>query len=242
MACQNCDSKTPPSGAALLYETEEVAVLGRDGRMHDIQQSLLPKIIRPQRGWYVVLLVKGQTIRVEGSSAKQVFLKCRDQLDRNGVQISDLNLWLNLNIQWLERSPRSNKLTVSLDRLLALTHPGEVQIAPTRKREPVSPDVWGSKGWAMLQMYLAQDVYAYSKFLSLATELLSWVDPMKNPTLGCAACYRDFSISLKELRDAPTYSQEGAREWLVSTMNGIRVKKGLAPLSSEEASKLNYWE
>jgi hypothetical protein len=93
----------------------------------------------------------------------------------------------------------------------------------------------------MLQMYLALDTYEWGTFLLLASELHKWVDPVKNPTTGCAECYRDYGIALADLRKKPRYDQNGAREWLHSTMNAIRAKKGLDPVTFEEASVLNHW-
>lgn len=248
MACTNCNEKPaapvkPVSPeATLLYTTSQSELLGRDGARHSLSQPLIPAPHRPRNGWGARFTIKGQEHSVKGSSGKAVFREAKSLFKLNGIRVSDRDLWFNLNIQWLERAvPKYQK--VLLDDLLAIAGVGgEAPPVPeTLGRRKVGPSEWGRKGWGMLQMYLATDGYDYGKFLGLAEELLSWVNPDVNPTTGCAECFIHFGKAVGELRRKPLFTQDEARRWLVNVMNNVNSRKKARVLSFEEASKINFW-
>ncbi len=246
MSCPNCPkgekkaAVEPTAPTPLLYTPHADEVMGRDGISYRFNQAFIPAPRQPRGGWGVRFRIKGQDHDVSGSSARRVFRDTKSLFSLNGIRVSDRDLWFNLNIQWVGRAvPKFQKVTI--EDLLALAQPGgEPETAPTGRRS-VPPAEWGRKGWGMLQMYLALDTYNFGKFLGLAEELLSWVNPDVNPTTGCADCFIHFGKAVGQLRQQPRYRQEEAREWLVAVMNNVNSRKGAAILSYEKAAKINFW-
>lgn len=243
MACDSCNKSEPATpAAAMTYAATASSVVGKDGVRYQINKSLIPAGRKPTGGWKVSLLVNGQFVTADGGSAEAVHAEAARLLKLNGAVYSDLDLWLNLNIQWLQRL--AEKFQVVRERDLMSVASGSAvppEHAPTRSRPQVGPAVWGRKGWGMLQMYLALDTYEFGVLMMLATELRKWLDPNLNPTTGCAECFIHFGAALADLRNKPRYTQAEAREWLWRVMNGANVRKGVAEMSFEDAAKANHW-
>jgi len=202
----------------------------------------LPNAKRPRHGWGVRFTSKGFTTPIQGETARSVFARSKAHFDLNGIPYTDEDLWLNLGIQWLDRMPGKAVAHVPLETFLAnaVATAGEDIPTVTRKRS-YTPKQWGPKGWAMLQMYLAQDVYSYDTFLVLAAELAAWVNPAINPSIGCGECYQHFTGALTDLRSHPRHKQEEAREWLFNAMNSVHVRNQRQPWTKERAYKSNFW-
>lgn len=243
MACDTCSTpaKSAPV-AALTYTATSSTVVGKDGLRYQIRKSLVPAGRKPSGGWKVALPVNGQTITAEGASAEAVFAEATRILGENKIAVTELDLWLNLNLQWVRRAPEKYQIVRESDLLgVAVSSDGAVPMAPTRARTPVGPAVWGRKGWGAMQQYLAQDIYEYGEFMVLATMIRKWLDPVVNPTIGCAECWLHFGTALADLRTRPRYTQDEARRWLWAVMNGANVRKGAKELTFEEAATLNHW-
>jgi hypothetical protein len=242
MACTDCQNpvKITPENV-LAYSTTLRTVVGKDGRSHPVAQNHISPKVRPLSGWSAAFIINGQDIRIEGKTPQETYSSALEQLRLNGVEVTAENLWLNLNIQWMGRINDKHQIVRLSDLLHISQAGGSATHAPTRARKPVSPDVWGSKGWAMLQQYLAQDTYEYGRFLMLATELARWVDPSVNPTLGCADCFRHYTMALNVLRTNPLHTQDEARKWLFNLLNNVNVRKGTTPLTYAEAAERNFW-
>lgn len=243
MACDTCNKSTSATpAAAMTYAATASSVVGKDGVRYQITRSLVPAGRRPTGGWKVSMLVNGQFIEADGASPEAVHAEATRILKLNGAVYSDLDLWLNLNAQWLTRAVEKYQV-VRLSDLMTAASGAAVppEHAPTRSRPQIGPAVWGRKGWGMLQMYLALDTYEFGTFLMLATELRKWLDPNLNPTTGCAECFIHFGAGIADLRNKPRYTQSEAREWLWRVMNGANVRKGVKELTYEEAATANHW-
>lgn len=243
MACDSCNKSAPVTPAATMsYSATASSVVGKDGVRYPITRTLVPAGRKPVGGWKVSMVVNGQLIEADGASGEAVHAEAVRLFQLNGLTFSDLDLWLNLNIQWLTRAVEKYQV-VRLSDLMTAASGAAVppEHAPTRARPQVGPAVWGRKGWGMLQMYLALDVYEFGTFLMLATELRKWLDPNLNPTTGCAECFIHFGAGIADLRNRPRYTQAEAREWLWRVMNGANVRKGVRELTYEEAATANYW-
>lgn len=249
MACQNCPNAkaatpaavepVPQGSGPLSYRATATTVTGLDGVRVSIAQPLAE--LREMRGgWGVKLPVRGHYQDIGGDNPHLVFGKAKRVLQTNNVVVSDLDLWFNLNIQWKERGIL-RKQTITLENLLAVAEGNAPPKRESAKTDNTGPAVWGPKGWAMLQMYLAQDVYEYGRFLQLATELLSWVNPDINPSIGCADCFRHFSLAVAELRNNPLHVQVDARVWLHRHMNLVRQRNGKSLMKYADAVKVNFW-
>lgn len=123
MACSKCkkveDLSIPE--IALQYTTSETRVLGRDGTLYPISKSLVTPGVRPRLGWGVVIEINGQLVEIKGASATNVADRVISHLKLNDYRISSLNLWFNLNVQWLSRI-ESKHQNVKLEALLALAN------------------------------------------------------------------------------------------------------------------------
>lgn len=243
MACDNCNKSAPATpAAAMTYSATASSVVGKDGVRYAVTKSLVPAGRKPVGGWKVSMLVNGQIIEADGASPDAVHAEATRILNLNGATYSDLDLWLNLNVQWVSRAVEKYQIVRLHDLMTAASGAAVApEHAPTRSRSQVGPAVWGRKGWGMLQMYLALDNYEFGTLLMLATELRKWLDPNLNPTTGCADCFIHFGAAIAELRNRPLYTQAGARVWLWKTMNGANVRKGSKELTYEEASNINHW-
>lgn len=243
MACDTCNkSATAAPAAAMVYSATAASVVGRDGVRYQISKTLVPSGRKPTGGWRVSLLVNGQHIEADGPSGQAVHDEVVRLLQLNGLVFSDLDLWLNLNIQWIGRATEKYQV-VRLSDLMTAASGSAVppEHAPTRARPQVGPAVWGRKGWGMLQMYLALDTYEFGTLLMLATELRKWLDPNLNPSTGCAECFIHFGAAIADLRNRPRYTQAEARDWLWRVMNGANTRKGVPELTFEQASTVNHW-
>ena len=104
MACDSCNKSEPVTpAAAMTYAATASSVVGKDGVRYQINKSLIPAGRKPTGGWKVSLLVNGQFVTADGGSAEAVHAEAARLLKLNGAVYSDLDLWLNLNIQWLQR-------------------------------------------------------------------------------------------------------------------------------------------
>lgn len=225
----------------LTYKAIAPTVTGKDGLQHRVDEPLVRRPQSPQGGWKVNLTIKEQVVTVPGTDPKSVFQEAKNLLALNEVAVSDLDLWLNLNLQWIARTPEKYQKVRVSDLMTATEGNPHAEVRKLRGKESIGPSVWGRKGWAMLQQYLANDFYEYGDFLTLATMLLKWVDPVANPSRGCADCHVHFTRAVAELRLKPLYAQEEARRWLWGVMNQVNQRRGIPILSYETASKKNYW-
>jgi hypothetical protein len=243
MACDTCNKSVAATpAAAMLYSATASSVVGRDGVRYSISRPLVPAGRKPVGGWKISMLVNGQFIQADGVTGEAVHEEVVRLLQLNNLTFSSLDLWLNLNIQWITRATEKYQV-VRLSDIMTAASGSAVppEHAPTRSRPQVGPAVWGRKGWGMLQMYLALDTYEFGVLLMLATELRKWLDPNLNPTTGCAECFIHFGAAIADLRNRPRYTQAEAREWLWTVMNGANTRKGVAEMTFEEASLVNHW-
>ena len=123
MACPTCKKVkiSEPTRSGLQYSLVSgvTSVEGRNGKKYPIGKSLFPPPHTPRGGWRVTLHLHGQATEITGSSASVVFIEAKNFLQLNGVDFTDINLWYNLNIQWLERAVTKYRLVLS-ESLLAL--------------------------------------------------------------------------------------------------------------------------
>lgn len=240
MACKNCQDPVATSTSQLTYSAQADHVRGKDGVARSVSQPLVDKLNRPRGGWKALLTIHGQTQLVQEEDPKLVFSKAKELLSLNSIGFTERDLWLNLNIQWIERANEA-KQKVRLSDIMAITVGAPAQQVAMKNRENIPPAIWGRKGWGFLQQYLAQDTYDYGEFLQVAVLLHKMVNPTINPSCGCADCYVHFTKHLHQLRQVPQYTQRGAQEWLVAAMNAVNAKKGTPELTFEQAAKLNHW-
>lgn len=126
MACSTCKHVeiVEPEKSGLQYSLAYgvTTVEGLLGKVYSLKTPLIPKPHTPRGGWGVSLYVYGHANPITGSSASVVFAKCSEFLTLNGFAHTDLDLWFNLNIQWVSAAI-SKYQQVPLESLLSLGTP-----------------------------------------------------------------------------------------------------------------------
>ena len=229
----------------MTYSATSSTVTGKDGKAYALNQPLNGNAVQPSGGWKADIEVHGVPRTVTGRSGVAVFREAKRLLELNGAAFRELDLWLNLNIQWVQRVSDKHQV-VTLSSLLSIAAEGEhidpkLPPKPLHSKRQVPPKIWGAKGWGMLQAYLSQDIYEWPRFLVLAQELSVWVNPTVNPSIGCGECFIHYTQELEKLKASPAFEQDDARRWLVNTMNLVNARKGVTPMSYEKAKSVNYW-
>lgn len=123
MSCSTCQKlKTlSPEISGLQYTLREgvTKVEGRYGRLYPINSALIPVPHQPRGGWGAFFYLHGQPLRVEGKTASEVFQTAYKFFVLNEAVVAPMDLWYNLNIQWVEKAIEKYQ-HVSLESLLEL--------------------------------------------------------------------------------------------------------------------------
>ncbi len=116
MSCNSCLKVEPidPLKHGLQYNVAEGAV--------SLAVPAIPPMRRPRGGWAVEIYIHGQKSTVAGINARDVAYNVGQLLELNEVLYTLPQLWLNLNIQWVERAVEKYQ-KVSLDELLNIAIP-----------------------------------------------------------------------------------------------------------------------
>jgi|SRR5690349_10960399 len=232
-------AELPP--AELLYTTARTGLTGLDGKTYSLTGALIRNPGKPQGGWKVKIPVKGQHVVVDGPGPVHVFNKVRHLLLQNGMEAKPNDIWLNLNIGWMGRTPAKYHSVPLSDVLKVVTAKnGKEETVDSRKRS-YKPQDWGQFAWMWLNLFLARESYSFREFLLQVEYVLDLLSPENNPELGCADCYRKFQPVVAKLRNEPLPTQEGARRWLVDAHNTVNRDLSKKVLSYEEASRKAFW-
>lgn len=114
-SCQHVESDLPE--VSLRYAAPERFFTNAHGERFDLRRPLIRSDRSPTGGWRVGVVVNGQTVVVTGGSAKTVVKAVVALFKQNQQSVNLLDLWLNLNIQWLERTSEKYRL-VSIEELV----------------------------------------------------------------------------------------------------------------------------
>jgi hypothetical protein len=251
--CQSCGghrkylavaTKTlPHSEPAMILRSKSENVQLRNGAVVPLYGSLIRSGKRPSGGWFFNFRVRGIDFKVNGISPQQVARQVHTKLKQNGVSISPADLWLNLNLQWMNRLDHEH-FTVTREALTSLIKiEAEDQGKPedTSLRKSFTPEQWGSRAWKWLGLYLAQDDYNPIAFLLQLEAVLGLLNPMVSPATGCIKCYTEFSAEMQNIRNNMPRTLDDARKWLWSFHNKVNRRIGKPEITFLEARTLNFW-
>lgn len=119
MACSTCNKVEPTlPEVALRYSSPVRFYVNQHGDRFDVHTPLIESFWTPSGGWKVNVVINAQTIRVTGRSAKGVVNAVIALFKQNQQSVDLTDLWLNLNIQWLERTLQKYR-RISIEELLA---------------------------------------------------------------------------------------------------------------------------
>ncbi len=107
MPCSSCKQvKEIPATSGLVYSLAPETRFVTDSRdnTYPISRSLITRPHSPKRGWNVVFWINGQAHPIKGGSPAHIFKSTKTLFDLNAVPYTEVALWFNLNLQWLERA------------------------------------------------------------------------------------------------------------------------------------------
>lgn len=130
MGCFNCNPATPSmmvspqpvKATHAMRETQETVVNGNDGKQYALNQPLVPAAHFPRTQCSAELTIKGIPRRIDKPTCIEVFNEAMRLMELNGEPYWFVNLWLNLNLQWVTRvAPKYQLITVA--QLEAISRP-----------------------------------------------------------------------------------------------------------------------
>lgn len=193
---------------------------------------------QPRGGWHVRWKIKGQDTVVPGISPAAVHKSTKALFATNGISVSDKDLWLNLNIQWAQRTVEKH-LLVNLPGLLSLA-----DVSDPVEESPHNTPRWEARQWVQLAwngplIYLSRSTYQYSEFLLLLELLFAGL--YDSSTLGNPRGYSAFVIALSDLKKSPVYQQNEARVKAVEMMNKIFESLGVEICPYNDVATKYHW-
>lgn len=222
----------------MLYSTTKQEITGHDGLKYSMLSPLVRSPGRPANGWRVTLPVNGVNTTIEGNTPFEVYNATVVTLQRNGITLNVVDIWFNLNLQWVARCERY--AVASVADLMSYAVTGE-QVPQSPGLRNYKPGDWGSIAWNWLNLFLAKDTFNYNEFLLQLRYVWDMLNPATNPGIGCADCYREFSILFQTINNKPLTTQEEARRWLWETHNKVNARLGKPVISYAAAQKIAFW-
>lgn len=196
---------------------------------------------RPQGGWNAVLPIKGQSVRVEGRTAVEVYNAAVMVLARNGLKSTTPSVWLNLNLQWLNRTPAKYHIVRPSDLLIVAKAVEPEPVERDLRRRLYKPQDWGASAWNWLNLFLAREEFHYRDFLTQLEYVLDILNPATNPEIGCAECHKETLLAVDKVKNRPGLTRQEAREWLVAFHNAVSRRIGKPVLTFDAAAKKAFW-
>lgn len=212
MACDTCKTVLDPS---IPFAELDYTTTARTIREHSLKSSLIRIPNKPQRGWSVVLPLKGSPQKINGINPYDVAHNATQLFKLNGFYLDETVLWFNMNIQWLQRTHTKYHL-VPLIELLELATPNSIENTDNHAMKKTSPETWTDCFWVFIRTYVDSDTYQWEKFLGFLNEYQRMLNPAENALLGDSGWYVRFTLALDKLKNNPAFSADKAKLWLDS--------------------------
>lgn len=240
--CKSCTSSNiePRPITEMQFTAHRTHVTLTNGTRSPLNRAFINPLHKPSAGWSFQFILGGtqHTIakkrRPEDVAAEVVRIYAQ-----NGKTVPTADVWLNLNLYWLNRTDRMHWL-VGTDELASAAKPStDAESVAMATNTP--PKVWGSRAWNWLGTYLAGNVFDPQVFLLISQQILDLLDPGTNPSTGCPACYLEFNKQMGLLRQDPPMTRQSAREWLWAYHNSVNKRLEKKELTFAQAAKDNFW-
>lgn len=244
MSCQTCNKikariSMGHSGLNYQLEPEAAPISDRFGKIIDLSQPIAKKPHSPLGGWGADFFVNSIQTHFDGETAEIVYQNVARNFDLNHIDYTRADLWLNLNIQWLQRVPKKYR-RIDLFKLMSVAIPIKYQKSsdPHTKIRPFDTATQRSL-WSFLELYLcvAPSRFNYGRFIMLAEVVKDLYSPEKSPFLGTSSDFQKIILNLENLSNTPTYTVEAARQWLWETINDLKLFDG----NFEQYAAKNLW-
>jgi hypothetical protein len=242
MSCKECNKVVDNTDSGIDYRVREgiSSIQANNGSMLRVTEPAIARPHQPRRGWQVRLTINGQSLVVPGKSALEVRNAAERLLVQNGIKVSPKDLWFNLNVQWLRRTPEKYQL-VDLGRYLALAVPQERVFAEKHTKRRWAAADWLEKALWLIGAYLSGDDYDRSRFLSSAEMLLVLCDPLVSPVTGSAKVFSPLFSQVSILTKSPAFNRDDARTWLVETLLILPLPESFGPVTVEGVANKYHW-
>lgn len=242
MACGTCNKVVDLADGGIDYRLREgvVSIQANNGTSLRITESAVARPHQPRQGWQVTLTINGQRMVVPGKSPVEVRNAAEHLLVQNGVKVSVRDLWFNLNIQWLRRTPEKHRM-VDLNRYLSYAEPQDRVVSDKHSR-----GVWNASEWLDLALwfigiYLSSESYNRVHFESMAESLLETCDPAVSPITGSSKVFIPLSARVSSLVKRPAFTRDEARDWFVSTLQTLPLNNAPVPATMESVATKYHW-
>ena len=129
MGCYNCHQTVPftpepvPEGPPfVMRKTAFDRVTGIDDKVYLLVQPLVPAARYPRGHWAATVTVKGIPRVIDRPTGIEVFNEAMRLFQLNEEEFWFVNIWLNLNLQWIPRLPERYRI-VTVEQLEAISEP-----------------------------------------------------------------------------------------------------------------------
>lgn len=218
------------------------SIKSKSGSAIPIDKAYLNPTAKPRGGWGIEYNINGNTFKSKGSTPALSVIDYVNVLKFSNVKFDLSIIWLEANLQWLKKTPERKHLVELSEVIRMLDVRKDPELPPKKGKRDYIPEDFGSKGWDAMTYELAQDDYSYSKFISLVKDhVLNWLDPIKNPSIGCGECHDHFSVEVNKL-SRRYFGREESREWLYNVNSIVRVRLGKKPHDKEEFWNKALWK
>lgn len=242
MSCSTCNKVAPVmsmgrSGLDYTLKPGVNYISTQSGHNLALNVPVVESPHGPVGGWHVKLFINSQQTEVRGRTAREVFDAASLLLSMNDVLFTEPDLWLNLNIQWLQNQVAKYRI-VEVSELLSLATPVE-HPAPTSSHQHSQWEEaeWSAKAWGILEMYLIEQPYTFARFVVLIGELQDLYNPSRSPSTGNGRQHIQLIHAVEKLKNFPAYELSAAREWLWSAETLL----GITGVDLETFSNNNHW-
>lgn len=244
MSCKSCGTPPPETiklPADMEFTAHRNTIRLTDGTLSTIHRSFINPLTQPSGGWTFSFILNSVQHNIPKKRRPQeVAAAVAAIFQSNGKPLSTIDLWLNLNLFWFDRVDPIHWL-VSKDELLSVAAPnGNAESVPMTTNTP--PQIWGSRAWQFMALYLAGTNYSATEFLAICRTVLDLLNPALNPNIGCQDCYLEFSRAYGNLTISPPKNRTDARQWLWAFHNSVNARIGKPEITFDTAVRLNYWK
>lgn len=93
-------------------------------RRISVTSCAVPTMRTPRGGWGINIIIKGQVHPITEYRPRDVYAAVRELLVVNEIAFTDVDLWLNLNLEWVSRAVmRYQKITTEDLMRVAISNP-----------------------------------------------------------------------------------------------------------------------
>lgn len=223
----------------MILRATSTTVIGIRGETLGIRQPLLVKGSAPAGGWSSAIVFNGTKVVVSGASPVDVISSMAEILENNRVEFRTQDLWLTLNMDWLERTPEKNR-RVSLESLLRIVESPAPKVS---FRGSCPAEAWCPAYLDHMGFYLGVDEgkFSYSLLLNMADVFFAVASPVYSHKTGDDKLRLILSRHQTDLRMVPRHHAEEAREWFHYLHSDVSSALNLEQLSLEKLQQKYHW-